>query len=33
MDVNRITSLGWEPRVGLDDGVRRTYAWYLEQLA
>jgi CDP-glucose 4,6-dehydratase len=24
--------LGWEPRIGLDEGLRRTYAWYSERL-
>jgi CDP-glucose 4,6-dehydratase len=25
--------LGWEPRVGLDEGLRRTYDWYARRLA
>ena len=29
MDVSRIKSLGWAPEVGLEDGIRRTYAWFL----
>ena len=30
MDVGRIRSLGWAPEVELEDGIRRTYDWYLE---
>ena len=30
MDVGRITSLGWRPEVGLEEGIRRTYDWYLD---
>ena len=26
------TSAGWEPRVGLEEGLRRTIAWYREHL-
>jgi len=33
MDVSRIKALGWAPEVGLEDGVRRTYQWYLEHRA
>lgn len=32
LDVGRITALGWKPRIGLEDGVRETYRWYLENL-
>jgi GDP-L-fucose synthase len=30
MDVARIKSLGWSPRIGLDEGIRGVYAWYLQ---
>jgi GDP-L-fucose synthase len=30
LDVSRLLSLGWAPRIALPEGVRRTYAWYLE---
>jgi GDP-L-fucose synthase len=29
MDVSRIQALGWRPRIGLDEGIRGVYAWYL----
>ena len=28
--TDRITALGWHPRVGLEAGLRATYAWFLE---
>jgi GDP-L-fucose synthase len=33
MDVTRIMSLGWAPSVALEDGIRRTYGWYLKNRA
>lgn len=30
LDVTRITALGWKPRIGLAEGLRATYKWYLE---
>lgn len=33
LDVSRMTTLGWTPRVSLREGIRRTYAWYLREHA
>lgn len=33
LDVSRMESLGWKPQVGLEDGVRATYQWYVEHIA
>jgi GDP-L-fucose synthase len=32
LDVRRINGLGFKPEIGLEDGVRSTYAWYLQNL-
>jgi GDP-L-fucose synthase len=29
MDVSRLKSLGWESSISLDEGLRKTYAWFL----
>jgi GDP-L-fucose synthase len=31
VDVSRINGLGWRASIGLEDGVRSTYRWYLEK--
>jgi GDP-L-fucose synthase len=33
MDVSRLTALGWRSRIGLREGVERTYASYLAEKA
>jgi len=30
VDVTRINGLGWRAGIGLEDGIRSTYQWYLE---
>jgi len=29
LDSSRIKSFGWQPRISLEEGIRRPYAWYL----
>lgn len=29
LDVSRINALGWRARIGLEDGIRETYRWFL----
>ena len=31
MDVSRLARMGWTATIGLEDGIRDTYAWFLEQ--
>lgn len=31
MDSSRLFKAGWKPKIELEDGLRRTYEWFLEQ--
>jgi GDP-L-fucose synthase len=30
MDVSKMKSLGWEYSTELEDGIKKTYQWFLE---
>ncbi len=32
LDVSRLKNLGWQAKISLEEGIRNTYAWYLQQL-
>jgi len=29
-DVSKLNSLGWKHKVGIEEGVRRIYEWYVK---
>jgi len=31
LDVSKITSLGWKPSISLEEGIERTWRWYISQ--
>ena len=31
LDVSRVSALGWEARIGLEQGLRETYEWFVKQ--
>lgn len=30
LDTSKIRAMGWEPKIGLREGIKRTYQWYLK---
>jgi len=32
LNVDKIKALGWEPKIGLKEGIERTYRWYKNEL-
>ena len=33
LDVSRLAGMGWQSSIGLEDGIRRTYRWFRDQLS
>ena len=33
LDVSRLAAMGWRSNIGLEDGIRRTYQWFLQNTA
>jgi len=33
LDTERLTGLGWQPKVSLNDGIKETYRWFVEHAA
>jgi GDP-L-fucose synthase len=32
LDISRLKALGWEPKTALENGIRKTYEWYVASL-
>ena len=32
LDITRLSALGWQPRIGLAEGLADAYRWYLDQV-
>ncbi len=32
LDVNKLNNIGWQARIQLDDGIRSTYEWFLDNI-
>ena len=32
LDTSKLKKLGWNPRIKLNEGIKMTYSWYLENI-
>jgi len=32
LDISRLNSMGWQPRINLEDGMRAAYLWYRDEI-
>lgn len=32
LDISRMRALGWEPKIELEEGIRKSYQWYVQHL-
>jgi len=32
MDVSRLMNMGWAPEIGLENGIEKTYRWFLDNV-
>ena len=33
LDVSKLTNLGWSPKIGLEEGIKLTYEWYVKDVS
>ena len=33
LDVSKLADLGWQPKIGLEEGLAGTYQWYLDNFS
>ena len=31
IDISRLSNMGWEYNIGLEEGLKKTYKWYFNQ--